>query len=404
MELLNRYRNISVLLLVIFAQLVLLAYQVKGQGDVRLIRVWAVTAITPVAKVVDSIRGGVTGVVRNYLLFKDLRSENEQLRRELGKTKLETQRLRTELETADRLKALATFQAQSPSKTLPARVIATGTGANSRVVFLDRGSRAGVMRGMAVITADGIVGKVIGSYPTAAQVLLITDPTFAAGVISQKHRVRGMVRGLGQGNCRVDYIQNEETVDPGEKFFTSGDDGVFPRGLPVGTVTVVRLGTQHKEVFLAPSGLQAGLEEVLVILEGVHQTLPDLSTPSREVRVQPAPDQPAPAQPAPAAPGATAPPQTQPPAHLTTEADRLREKYRQLGEAQGHTFGEGLPGSRPPDFNLTPEEAAARAARARAAAAAKAAAAKPQGDQPPTSGTTAAPKPAVPAAKPPTTP
>jgi rod shape-determining protein MreC len=386
MELLNRYRNISVLLLVIFAQLVLLAYQVKGQGDVRLIRVWAVTAVTPVAKVVDSVRSGVTGVVRNYLLFKDLRSENEQLKRELGKAKLETQRLRGEIETADRLKALASFQSQSPSKMLPARVIATGTGANSRVVFLDSGSRAGVLRGMAVITPDGIVGKVIGSYPTAAQVLLITDPTFAAGVISQKHRVRGMVRGLGQGNCRIDYIQNEETVDPGERFFTSGDDGVFPRGLPVGTVTVVRLGNQHKEVFLAPSGLQAGLEEVLVITEGVHQNLPDLTAPSKEVHVQAPPDQPAPVQPAPAEAGApaAAPQKPQLPTHLTTEADRLREKYRQLGEAQGHTFGEGLPGSRPPDFNLSPEEAAARAARARAAAAAKAAEPKPEGTARPT--------------------
>ena len=175
MELLNRYRNVTVLMLVIFAQLVLLAYQVKGNGDVRLIRIWAVTAITPAAKVVDTVRAAVTGVVRSYLLFKDLGGENRQLKEEVSKLKLENQQLRVELETADRLRALAAFQAQTPSKMLPARVIATGTGANSRVVFLDRGSGAGIMRGMPVITPDGIVGKVIAAYPTAAQVLLITD-------------------------------------------------------------------------------------------------------------------------------------------------------------------------------------------------------------------------------------
>ncbi len=379
MELLTRYRNVTVLLLVIFAQLVLLAYQVKGNGDVRLIRVWAVTAVTPAAKVVDTVRGGVMGVVESYFLFKDVRKENAQLKEELARTKLETQRLRTELETADRVHALTVFQSKNPSKTLPARVIATGTGANSRVVFLDTGSGAGVMRGMAVITPDGIVGKVIASYPTASQVLLITDPTFAAGVISQKHRVRGTVRGLGHGNCQVDYIQNEEQVDPGEMFFTSGDDGVFPRGLPVGTVTVVRLGNPNKQVFLAPAGLQAGLEEVLVVAEGVHQPVPEPALAKKDVYIQPPPaDQPqaaAGAQQQAGAPGAGTPGGSRPAANTATDADRLREKYKQLGDSQGHVFGTGLPGSKPPDFNLTAEELAARAARAKAAAAAKAQAA-----------------------------
>lgn len=372
MELLNRYRNVTVLMLVIFAQLVLLAYQVKGNGDVRLIRIWAVTAITPAAKVVDTVRGAVTGVVRNYLLFKDLSGENRQLRDAVSKLKLDNQRLRAELDTADRIRALAAFQAQTPSKTLPARVIATGTGANSRVVFLDRGSRAGIMRGMAVITPDGIIGKVIASYPTAAQVLLITDPTFAAGVISQKHHVRGLVRGLAQANCRVDYIPNEQQVEVDEQFFTSGDDGVFPRGLPVGKVTAVRAGnSQFRDVTLSPGGLAGGLEEVLVIIEGAHQKVPEFKEPAKEVYVQPPPaDEAAPAPGA--APGggeAEAGAEPRRPAHLTTDADRLKEKYRELGEAQGHTFGEGLPGSRPPDFNMTPEQVAAAKAKAARAAA-----------------------------------
>lgn len=409
MELLTRYRNLTVLLLVIFAQLVLLAYQVKGNGDVRLIRVWAVTAVTPAAKVVDTVRGGVMGVIENYFLFKDLRKENSQLKEELARTKLETQRLRTELETADRVHALTVFQSKSPSKMLPARVIATGTGANSRVVFLDAGAGAGVLRGMAVITPDGIVGKVIASYPTASQVLLITDPTFAAGVISQKHRVRGTVRGLGHGNCQVDYIQNEEQVDPGELFFTSGDDGVFPRGLPVGTVSVVRVGNPNKQIYLSPAGLQAGLEEVLVVLEGMHQPVPEPELAKKEVHIQPPPPpeqaEPAPAgeQPAGAQQAGAQQAGTQPAARTpagsaltstATDADRLREKYKRMGDSQGHVFGTGLPGSKPPDFNLTPEEIAARAARAKAAAAAKAQA---EGGTPgvaggaPAAGTTPAP-------------
>ena len=81
---------------------------------------------------------------------------------------------------------------------LAARVLATGTGANSRAVYLDLGSVNGIKRGMAVITPGGIAGKVIASYPTASLVMLVTEQGFVAGVISQKNRVRGALRGHGE--------------------------------------------------------------------------------------------------------------------------------------------------------------------------------------------------------------
>ncbi len=336
MDLLSRYRNVTVLLLVIFAQLVLLGYQIKSNQDVRLIRVWAVTGVTPMAKVLESVRTGTVHWFGNYLNLHNLSSENQGLRKEVDRLKLQNQYLEAELQSADRAVALSRFQAHSPSKMLPSRVIATGTGggANARVVFIDRGSGAAVMRGMAVITPDGVVGKVIAAYPTASQVLLITDPTFAAGVISQKHRVRGTVRGQGHSKCMVDYIQNEERVDVGEWFYTTGDDGVFPKGVPVGTVTEARAGNPSKQVFLSPSGLQGGLEEVLVVLEGMHQPIPEAAQASTAMHLQ-APPPPDPAE--------TLPTTARQPVGAT-EADRLRARYEKIGEAQGHKFGEGLPG------------------------------------------------------------
>ena len=211
--LLTRYRNITVLLLVIFAQLVLLAYQVKNGSDVRLIRVWSVTAVTPLARVIEGARGGTQGFLQNYVFLRDSRAENERMRTELGRLKLENQFLKTELATADRAKALQAFEQRSPSKMIAARIIATATGASASAVFVDRGTTSGIEKGMAVVTPDGIVGKVLAAYPTASQVLLATDPSFAAGVVSQKNHVRGILKGLGHGNCRVDYVQNEEKVE-----------------------------------------------------------------------------------------------------------------------------------------------------------------------------------------------
>ena len=347
--LLNRYRNITVLLLVIFAQLILLAYQVKNGSDVRLIRVWAVTAVTPVARVIEGMRGGTQGFLKDYVFLRDSRAENERMRTELGRLKLENQFLKTELATADRAKALQAFQQRSLSKMIAARVIATATGASASAVFVDRGTTSGIEKGMAVVTPDGIVGKVIAAYPTASQVLLATDPGFAAGVESQKNHVRGILKGLGHGNCRVDYVQNEEKVENGEWFYTSGDDRIFPKGMPVGQVTSARPGNPFQEISLDPAGLAGGLEEVLIVLEDVHQEIPELKTASEPIYLAPppAPEQGQSQGPATQTPGATGSTPV-----LATDADKLREHYVDVSDAQGHKFGDNPVGSKAVNFNL----------------------------------------------------
>lgn len=340
-SLLHRYRSLTVLVAVILAQLVLLAYQVKTNQDTRLIRVWAVTAVTPLARVLEGIRANTVGFFDNYIVLSGVQADNRRMKEELGKLKLENQFLKEELATAQRAEALQAFRKQSQSQMLAARVIGTSTGTNSKVVFIDRGSTAGVQRGMAVVTPDGIVGKVIASYPTASQVQLITDPAFAAGVVSQKNKVIGTLKGQGRSDCIVDYVQVEQNVDPGERFYTSGDDRVFPKGLAVGQVTVVRQGRAFKEIYLTPSGFQHGIDEVLVVTEGAHQQIPeDTAAVSGPIKMLPAPS--GELANAPAATGASS---------LATDADRMREKYRGIGSSQGHKFGEGMTS---PNFNKTP--------------------------------------------------
>ena len=131
---------------------------------------------------------------------------------------------------------------------------------------------------MPVVTPDGIVGKVIAAYPTASEVMLITDPDFAAGVVSQKNGVVGTLKGQGYATCKVDYVPNEEKVEPGEWFYTSGDDRIFPKGFPVGVARVVRKGSPsqaYQEILVEPAGLERGLEAVLIMIEGVHQAIPE---------------------------------------------------------------------------------------------------------------------------------
>src|SRR5579872_3794327 len=349
--LLNRYRNITVLLLVIFAQLILLAYQVKNNSDVRLIRVWAVTAVTPLARVIEGARGGTQGFLQNYVFLRDSRAENERMRTELGRLKMENQFLKTELATADRAKALQAFEQRSLSKMIAARIIATATGASASAVFVDRGSTSGIEKGMAVVTPDGIVGKVLAAYPTASPVLLATAPSFAAGVESQKNHVRGILKGLGHGNCKVDYVQNEEKVETGESFYTSGDDRIFPKGMPVGKVTSARPGNPFQEISVDPAGLAGGLEEVLIILEGVHQEIPEFKAASEPVYIAPPPPSGA-GDNQPASDQAASTGESNKTPALATDADKLREHYQDVSDAQGHKFGDNPVGSKAVNFNL----------------------------------------------------
>lgn len=341
---LSRYRNISVLLLLLAGQLLLLAYQVKTGEDVRLIRVWAVSAAAPLASVSEWIRerGARMGEV---FAVEGLREENARVKAELGKLRIENHLMKAELESAERAKALSIYAATSPSKLLAARVIFLGTGANSRTVFVDRGTRDGVLKGMAVITPDGIAGRVSAAYPTASLVSLVTSQGFAAGVISQKHKVKGTMKGIGSSVCPVDHIENRDTVEVGEWLFTSGDDRIFPRGLPAGIVRTAREGRGGKEVVAEPIGLRSGVNEVLIVTGGVHGLIPEPLPPSAPaVQILPQP---------PEEPGAAPVDEStvrEGPAR--TDADRLMERYRRVGESQGHTFG--MSPGRVPDFNKAP--------------------------------------------------
>lgn len=335
--LLNRYRNLTVLLVVIVVQLLLLAYQVKTNKDVPLMRVWAVSTVTPVEQGLEFVRRHTFGFAGDYFDLVHVREDNDRLQRDVDRLKLENHYLRNELSTADRVKELNTFRQETPSQTLVARAIGNGTGANSKTIFIDRGTTAGVENGMAAITPDGIVGKVVAVYPTASLVMLMTDPSFAAGVVSQKNHVHGTLKGLGGPKCRVDYVQNEEKIDPGEWFYTSGDDGIFPRGFPAGQVASVQNGRTSKEIIVTPSGWQGGLDEVLIVTEGVHQPIPAPQIAAAPVKILPPPaDQ----------SNTGKSPNT---AALATDADKLRQEYKQIGDQEKIQFG--AIGTKPPDFS-----------------------------------------------------
>ena len=120
-------------------------------------------------------------------------------------------------------------------------------------------------------------------------------------------------------------------------FFTSGEDRVFPRGLAAGKVTSVHDGGNFQDITVEPSGTGTAPEEVLVILDPVHQAIPEEAAPDTPVFL---------------APDVNPNDQSPQSGALLTTADKLRDQYKKIGDAQKHVFGQGLPGTPPPNFNL----------------------------------------------------
>lgn len=266
---LGRYRNLIVLVGVLFAQVLGLAVQVKRTSDsepTRLIRVWVVSTIIPLEKSLSWIRLSTGDIWHNYFYLRGVRAENRGLRAQLDHMNIEQARLSQDADQARRLQALLGFKERFISQTMAAQVIGASGSESSRSVYIDKGERDHLKPDMAVITADGIVGKVLRVYHASSQVLLINDQTSGVGALLDKTRVQGILRGTAAGETALEKVMSDENVPSGELVLTSGGDGIFPKGLLVGRVTKVSTGNDlFLNIRVRPAADLSKLEEVLVV-------------------------------------------------------------------------------------------------------------------------------------------
>ncbi len=280
----SRYKNPLALMAVLFIQVVGLATQVKrpegakpgttGSGT-RLIRVWSVTAFTPIEKMFVSTGHFFSNGWHNYADLRGVRKQNRELQDEVARLQMEQVRLRQDADQARRLQVLLDFKEKFISKTVAAQVIGTSGTEQSRLITIDKGSNDHIKIDMPVITPDGIVGKVKEVFPLSSQVLLINDHDSGAGVILESTRLQGIIKGTSLGELQINDIMSDEKVEPGERVVTSGGDRIYPKGYAVGTVTA-STPDRDNDPFLAikikPAADLSRLEEVLVITKMAENT------------------------------------------------------------------------------------------------------------------------------------
>jgi len=278
----TRYRNLIVLLAVLMVQIIGLAVQVRRTSEgrstvdardssgVRLLRLWAESTVAPPEKAAHYSKTGLIGLWQNYVDLRHVRDQNAQLQEQVDRLRLAQAAILEDARQGQRLQAMLEFQQRYIYSTKAAQAIGSSGNVQSHVFYLDKGSNAGLKPDMAVITPDGIVGKVRDVFPSTSQVLMVNDQTSGAGVILETTRIRGILTGNAAGQLEIVGILADERIKPGERVLTAGGDLVYPRGLPVGVVDkVVRDPDRDAfiDVMVKPAAHLDRLDEVLVITE-----------------------------------------------------------------------------------------------------------------------------------------
>ena len=196
------------------------------------------------------------------------RDEAEALRARVRRLEQDTGRLaETEAENA-RLRTLLDFRKTLGGTLLTTRVIGHDAAGLSRTLVVDQGSAAGVAKGAAVLAPEGIVGQVFQVSPHAARVLLVSDHNSGVDAVVQRTRGRGIVEGTADGRCGLKFVKRTEDLQVGDLVVSSGLDGIFPRGLPIGHIEAV--DKQGQGLFqygqIEPAVDTERLEEVLVMV------------------------------------------------------------------------------------------------------------------------------------------
>ncbi len=215
----------------------------------------------------NSFFKGAREIWNGYIHLTQVEKENRQLRKTIAEMEGAHNRLKEKGLLADRLQALLNYQNHTDIQTTAAAVIGRKPSQWFDTIMINKGQSAGIAVDMGVIAPQGVVGKVIHVGPHYAQVLLSTDRNSAISATVQRTREKGIVQGNDAGSARLKYLPHDAKLAIGDLLMTSGMEGSFSKGLPIGEIKAIE--GREEEMFLkidvAFNVDVNNIEEVLVI-------------------------------------------------------------------------------------------------------------------------------------------
>jgi rod shape-determining protein MreC len=268
---LRRLRSALLICLFFCTFLYVLSLNFRPPERMDLLQRMVSESILPLFKSLSRITTFADDVIKGYLLLRQVHIENESLREEI--TGLEQRLIDYQEAYVEnlRLRRLLDFRSTIQTETVAAQVVLHDLTGWFQTLMIDKGFREGIAPDMAVVNDEGVVGRVLDVSDRYARVLLITDAGSSIDAIIQRNRVRGIVGGKDANTCVLKYVRGNLDVQVGDLVVSSGKDGVFPKGLRLGTVQGVFKDPLDlfQRIDIKPMVRLSALEELLIIKRDV---------------------------------------------------------------------------------------------------------------------------------------
>lgn len=278
-----RQRTGYLFLAVMVGHVILISAQVQTREGARVLESVTFSLFAGVQRGTSGLVDGWQGLWSGYVALRGLHAENEALKQRVSELEVRVQQERAVAQRSQKLQQLLDLKSQTTMPTLAADVIAGDATPGIPSVWIDKGDREGVRPDMAVIAPAGIVGRILGPLaPHAARVQLIIGQNAGAGAMIERSRAGGVVIGTaGDPPLLMEYVSNLSDVQIGDVVVTAGNDGIYPKGFPIGRVESAERGVGlYKTIKVRPIVDFSNVEEVLVVL----QPPPELPSPTAGAR------------------------------------------------------------------------------------------------------------------------
>jgi rod shape-determining protein MreC len=256
-------------LAVLLGHVILISAQVQSRSGVPVLEAVAFGIFAEAQRGMSAVITGVRQAWSSYVGLRQVRAENEVLKRQLADALIALQQQRAQADRTRSLERLLEFRDRTNLQMTAAEIVAAAAAPDFRTVTIDKGTRQGLRPDMAVIAPAGIVGRVVVPSGNAAMVQLLIDRNAAAGAIVERResRAQGVVVGTGEDRLTMEYVPETADVTVGDIVVSSGIDGIYPKGFIIGKVEVVeKAGQAYKRILVRPAVDFTSLEEVLVVL------------------------------------------------------------------------------------------------------------------------------------------
>jgi rod shape-determining protein MreC len=262
-----RQRSGYLFLGVMLGHILLISAQVNSRAGVPVLEAVTFGVFSEVQRAATSGVSGVRRVWNGYIGLRQVKVENETLKRQLAEAQVAAQEQRALADRARGLERLLDLRDRSSLRTTAAEIIGAAATPDFRTVTINKGTSDGLQPDMAVIAPGGVVGRLVAPSARSARVQLLIDRNAAAGALVERSRAQGVVMGDGDDHLRMEFVSEAVDIVVGDAVVTSGIDGIYPKGFVIGRVdTVERSGGAYKRISVKPSVDFSGLEEVLVVV------------------------------------------------------------------------------------------------------------------------------------------